>query len=238
MKLRSFTLVEILIASTIFTIVIMTAVSTFALIRRSNYKSADSKVAASCARQIEDFIKAEVTSSNTSPRIELIKQSQTNRNRYSISSVPGFDPSNYPVLGLALFQGGRVKLIFKDPSRSANGGTYRYKNVVLASYTSDIKPGGNINNLLIADSSPLFSDECRTRDENETFRLKFREKYPVQTTTPSTDVSDDIYEVQMEDSVFRYIKDAGNLDDQWARAEDQGTVSRINLDVTNSVSQI
>jgi len=238
MKLKGFTLVEILIASTIFTIVIMTAVSSFALIRRSNYKSEDNKIAASCARQIEDFIKAEVISSSTSPRIELIKQSSNNRNKYDIFSVPGFD--DYPVLGLALFQGGQVKLIFKDPSRSANGHIYRYRSMPLADYTDHVKPGVNINSALVNGSSPLFSEECRTKDEAETFRVKFREKYPVQTVTPTSDTSDDIYEVQMEDTVFRFIigADAGNLSEQWAQAQSKGTVSRINLDVTNSINRI
>lgn len=64
MKLKSFTLIEVMIASYVFMIVIMMVTSSFAMIRKSNENSDDSRVTSSCARQVEDVFKSAVKSAN------------------------------------------------------------------------------------------------------------------------------------------------------------------------------
>jgi len=55
MKFKSFTLVEILVASMIFMIVIVVSVSSFGMISRSSVKTDDLRLTNQCARQVEDY---------------------------------------------------------------------------------------------------------------------------------------------------------------------------------------
>jgi type II secretory pathway pseudopilin PulG len=74
-KLKSFTLIEILIASYIFVMVIIMAVASFAMIKRSNDTSDDIRLTSQCARDLEDFVSSRVRSSVDDPRIMAVKLS-------------------------------------------------------------------------------------------------------------------------------------------------------------------
>ncbi len=69
MKLKSFTLIEILIATIIFMIVVTTAVTSLTMMRKSTNSSNDLARATGCAREVEDFVKLKLRQAKQDQKI-------------------------------------------------------------------------------------------------------------------------------------------------------------------------
>lgn len=109
MKIKSFTLVEILVASAIFMSVVVIAVSSTAMVTRSGARSDDLRRTMQCARQTEDYIVQMVRSSGWGERLFALR----NTGGRLLLAAPETGGENYP--GLVVFPGeGRFLAIFKE----------------------------------------------------------------------------------------------------------------------------
>ena len=131
---KSFTLVEILIASLIFMMVAMTAAASFAMVRRSNDKADDVRITSECARHLESFLTAEVRNSAYKWRVLAIDCTDpaTTCETYHLKRMSRVD-SDYA--GVALFPsepgaGKKYHVIYKWHTVDQNkDDTYRYKEI-------------------------------------------------------------------------------------------------------------
>ena len=97
MRLKSFTLIEVMIASYIFMVVILMVVASFAMVRKSNENSDDSRVTSNCSRQVEDIFRSAVKSANFGK--PLIKGIVYNGSKYTLIST-----STSGLVGFATFE--------------------------------------------------------------------------------------------------------------------------------------
>lgn len=243
MKIKSFTLIEILIASLIFVSVMVVATTSFALVRRSNDNSEDMKIASSCARQVEDFVKAQIKSSSFSGRVMAIDFDTTSGQYkiYPITQKMSTEKKSVNVAGIVLFPAaGKYVAIFKKITATDS------------SYYFDQRTGDlDINKVHTIDflGSKIHPETCKgmtpgskVAGSDKPFKIVLQTRYPEATPAASSSLTTDqlgnlVFEVKLDDLLFHYL--GGNIDTEAQGArEDSKKVIRLNLDVENSVSSI
>lgn len=215
MKLKSFSLMEVLISSLIFMSVVVVSVSSFAMVRNSNNKVEDTTITNQCARQLEDVISAQVKSSNFGKRVMGVLYQG---GRYVFKEITS-DASIDEYDGIALFTkaGKYYSVIYKD------GDTYYQNNVSYPgndpTTDSPIKTLGSV---------PMSSNDCVAFIiiGNGVFNITATK------TAIGDSQSNDVYSVVVEDKLYRK-----GLDTERS-AEDRNSFSRMYLDATNSKSSI
>jgi type II secretory pathway pseudopilin PulG len=157
MKLKSFTLIEVMIASYIFMIVIMMVTSSFAMIRKSNENSDDTRVTSSCTRQVEDVFKSAVKSANFGTPIMKVITYNDNDIEYKLYDSKPADilvttDSSVKIVGFATFEDPnstdvsrvRVKTFVKKPDTvsapSTNSYYYAIGDIKLTPVSDDLNP--------------------------------------------------------------------------------------------------
>ena len=247
MKIKSFTLIEILIASVIFMGVMVIAASSFALVRRSSEKAEDIRVASTCARQVEDFIKSQTISSNYGGRIMALSGCTPN------GASPGLSCKLYPpassegqadLYGVAFFLSETsYKVLYKyvpaDKSDAAYFLDERNNPAVVNFKTSAVI---NVSGKL------LNSSECKVLNSGVTdgndfpFKINYSMRFPVPAPSPSTaptdaQISKMVFEISLDDIFFKYL--GGDFAQESERAwKSANTAERVFIKATNSLNAI
>jgi len=242
MKLKSFTLIEILIASLIFVSVMVVATASFALVKKSNENTEDLKIASSCARQIEDFVKAQIKSSSFSGRVMAIDFESSGADKiYKI--YPITEKMDVNVAGIVLFPAeGQYVAIFKKVSETDSSYYFEEKSESLK-INEVAEIGGSAGKM-------IHSDSCRGMtpspngvvDSDRPFKIALKPRYPAATPAASAsltagDIQKLVFEISLDDLLFRYLEGDVNTEAESARV-DTKKVIRLNLDVENSVNSI
>ena len=235
-KYKSFTLVEILIASLIFVSVMVVATASFALVKKSNENTDDLRAASSCARQIEDFIKAQVKSSSFGPRVMAVDLDPSD-GKYKI--FPITQKMNTNLAGIVLFPtSDEYVILLKQVTASDASYYFEQKTGILD--MNKVHPISSLGNR-------IHSDSCRgmtgaaVANSDRPFRVSVRPRYPASTPVASSSLAAGqlnslVFEVQLDDLLFRYM--SGNVDDEASKARDSQKIIRLNLEVGNSVNSI
>ena len=143
MKTKSFTLIEVLVASTIFMLVAMMAAASFAAVRQTNAKATDLKNTSECREVLQNFVQSEVKNSNSGARIMEIKFVDPN---YVLGDVL----SDFPALGstdkgysdgVAFI--GKDGVSYKALYKNQDTHTYQYKEVPKAAIMGHKVPAGD-----------------------------------------------------------------------------------------------
>ncbi len=123
-KILSFSLIEILIASSIFMFVAMMAAASFGMIRKANDRARDLKNTGECREILQNFVESGVNNSNREPRIMgiigqgdgyLFKDIDVANDSLSLEQLPTED---IQFAGLAMFlSDGSYSVIYKDKSQ-------------------------------------------------------------------------------------------------------------------------
>lgn len=113
-KIKAFTLIEILIASSIFMVVAISSAAAFAMVKKSNNKTEDLRIANDCARQVEDFIKNEVRSASSGEKIKGLKYSG---GVYSGITIP---PNGGAYPGFVSFRENEVRAVIRESQTDRN----------------------------------------------------------------------------------------------------------------------
>jgi len=120
MKIKSFTLVEIMIASTIFMIVAIIAATSFAMIRRANDRATSLKETGECREAITNLISSEVRTSNAGKRVMGIQATGDD-----LMTLRNLTASNVRYNGIALFDTlDSYKAVYK-----IQNGAYLYREI-------------------------------------------------------------------------------------------------------------
>jgi len=233
-RLKSFTLVEILIASLIFITVLMIVAASFALIKKSNDKTDDSRLADTCSRQLEDYLKARIVSSNNGGRIMAL----TDTGGFKL--VPPLKVNAANIIGFASFvEDGKYEIILKDNAnlqyrvfeRNYSG---QY-NFTLEHALSGLDPSGG---------RAVASSECRTMPSSNAkpfiinISARFPKTMPTATAFSLSEIADLVYGIRLEDTFFRHLGASADFAAEAQAADEKKTTSRVMLDVTNSISSL
>jgi len=144
MKLKGYSLMEVLVASLIFMSVIIVSVSSFAMVKNSDNHIEDVSIASGCSRQLDDVITAQIRSSNFSPRIKGLVYGD---GKYIFDDIQ----IEKKYAGLALFTvPGKYSVIFKE------GQDYFFKDEI--PYTADQIINAKIANT--SNANKMNSVEC------------------------------------------------------------------------------
>jgi len=226
MKLKSFSLIEVLIASYVFMIVIMMVTSSFAMIRKSNENSDDVRITSTCARQVEDVFRSAIKSANFgSPAVMGIKYDGV---KYTLADATGTYVST--LSGFATFEDAkdvdsskiRIKTFVKT---SVNGKfSYIYSTGVvqlIASKFGVIPDGLNITTIVNSvDSQKIHSSDCLASNQ-----LGIRLTAQNGTNSQSSNLN---YALTVKDRFFRVFADQAT----------EKKYSNINLFVINDAKSL
>lgn len=154
-KVKGFTLIEILIASYIFVMVIVMAVASFAMIKRSNEVSDDIRLTSQCARDLEDFVSSRVRSSVDNPRIMAVKLS-ADGNTFNLIT-PGAE-GKYSGVAVFKLSSSPDKITVQTIYKKGDGYFYQEQDTPSSSLSATISVSGtklNSNDCSAATSNPV-----------------------------------------------------------------------------------
>ena len=221
---------EILVASAIFMGVIIIAAASFAMVRRSNEKSDDSRVVTDCARNLEDVITSEVRSSTQGPRVMGVEAGLAGAmDAVDLTKLGSGDQKSFnKLIGIIVFPAGtKAHVIYRAKNfPSQNGeGIYYY-----AELTSGQISGGQI--ISLPSPQKILSDDCGTLmgsvySTNQVFSVDAAKM------ASSSDSNNIVYTVGLTDFLYR----EGYYSDYFA-AQASGAVARVSVSVTNSVNSL
>ncbi|OQA52635.1 MAG: hypothetical protein BWY43_00424 [candidate division WS2 bacterium ADurb.Bin280] len=98
-KIKSFTLVEILVATTIFAIVAVIASASSSMIISTTNKSDDLSKSEVCVRQVYDFVRAAISSSDSNMRFYPAELAGTSRFQLKLfGDVPPENEASFPAI--------------------------------------------------------------------------------------------------------------------------------------------
>jgi len=244
MKTKSFTLIEILIATVIFMSVVMVAVAIFAMVKKSNETSGDMAKTDECVRQIENFTGAVFRSASyITPRIMAVEKSS---GKIALRDLANVEGGELQTIGFAAFekspQENRAKLaiIFKylDSEAEQNGYYYAFAEIE----TAEIKDMMEVTEMLsftggADDPEKIHSSGCAplklsgavvgfAGDYEKPFHLKLSYPYG---GGPSSQVGARIFTLRVSDLIYsRYS----------AQDATDKTFSKLNLQATNNIKPI
>lgn len=96
MKIKSFTLVEVMVASYVFMVVMVMVVASYALIKKSNESSDDIRITSTCSRQVEEIFRSAIKAANFGKPLIMGIDFDAGSNKYRLrdpslaSSLAGF----------------------------------------------------------------------------------------------------------------------------------------------------
>lgn len=221
-KVKSFTLVEVLVAAMIFLVVAATGVAALALIRRSNEKTDDVRLADQCSRQVRDMLSEQVRSAHSKSRLVGLV---TNGSRFSIVDS---DDSNSNYVGVGIFKNDTdVTAIYKALN------TYIIREYSLDTPTT-IRPKVNVFPKIMSDECLSFENLPVGLSWYGDFVKPFKVYY--EKHQPDYDISkpeDKIYRVVLEDLVYRAKDGSVQVEDEQSSFENK-TTSKIFANLTSS----
>lgn len=240
MKIKTFTLIEILIASLIFVSVMVVATSCFALVKKSNENSEDLKIASSCARQVEDFVRAQIKSSSFNGRIMAIDFETTGgSNSYKIYPITQKMDAN--VAGIVLFPvEGKYVVIFKKVNDSDS--SYYFEEISSNLDMNKITPINFLGKMIHPDLCKGMTPSSGVAASGRPFKIALEPRFPAATPAASASLTADklqelVFEISLDDLLYRYVSGDVNTEARNARLETKKVI-RLNLDVENSVGSI
>lgn len=147
-KIKSFTLVEVLIATVIFASVAVIATSSASMIISSTNKSDDLTKSEVCIRQVYDYVRASIQSSNPNHRFMPVTQSGTTFQLVTFGDVSSENSKEF--VGIAYFtQKEKLRIIYKSAGAYYQSAEQNYNSSPTATYVQDRSTDGKIH-----------SDEC------------------------------------------------------------------------------
>lgn len=239
MKTKAFTLIEILIATIIFMTVVMLAVASFALVKKSNEITNDQAKTDECSRQIEDFTASLFRSASTGdPVIMAVIKSGASKLLKDLSEITDHKTD---AIGFAIFEDSPVQgkiilsVIFKDagiddPTSQKVG--YYYKSGSFSQ--ADIVDEKNLTNYLGSGLQKIHSSSCVplksdgsgvgfAGDFSNPFHLRLSFPYE---GGPASQIGKPIYTMVINDLVFSSLSDQS--------VEDK-SISKLYVEVTNNI---
>jgi len=108
-KIQAFTLVEILMASFIFMIIVTVGVSALSMMRKTSESSSDLSAAAGCARELEGFIRPKIQQAQFGDKFYGIVLGSP----YTVEEIPANKTSQYSGI-VILNSKNKATLIFKS----------------------------------------------------------------------------------------------------------------------------
>lgn len=216
--LKAFTLIEILVATYIFMVVIMMVTSSFAMIKKSNDNSDDTRIVNNCAKQVEETLQSLVKSSSFgSPTLMGILRTDDVYTLKKVdevsSSLDGFatfeDPLSSDVSQV------RIKTFYKKPEEIADRGTvysYYYSTAVVSLKTSanlnadpskSIPDGWDVSNIVNSSSAQRINpSDCSANS------LDTAGRFVITASAGGGSNSGNLfYVVKLQDKFFRYFAD-------------------------------
>ncbi len=232
MKVKSYSLIEILIATLIFMVVIMVAVSAFALVKRSNEISGDYSKTDECARQIENFVSSIFRSASLgNPRIMAIMKEGDHLKLQDLSEIPD---SEMEADGFSVFENStdpqkiNSVIIYKNIDNDNSG--YYYQATLVNK--TDLKNGlliaiNNSQKIHPRDCKPLYQEvEGFNGTYNHPFILKL--SYPSR-SGPYSQIDNPIYSLTIDDLLYSVLS---------AQDSEDKSNSRLYLKVINNIKPI
>lgn len=219
MKYKSYSLIEILVASMIFMIVIVVSITAFGMVRRTNTKADDLRLTNQCARQIEDYIGSQIRSANTKERIMAI--ADRGAGSYIFRKLPDSFDNYYQ--GLVLFNGANSYLaIYKI------GGVYYAKS---AQYTNEhqVEDGKTIPGIIPDRNAVILPDACAAFETVEPDFIK-NPRDPFMGRKIGR--GDNTIEIILKDAVYR-----SGLESQEISIENK-SFSTVSLRVSNNLTNL
>ncbi len=225
-KVKSFTLIEVMVASLIFLVVSSTAVSAFALIRKSNEKTDDIRMSDQCVRQAREVLSEVVRANQSQSRIAGIDSSDPNR-----FTITESEDQNTGYIGVAIFESETsVKAIYKI------SGIYYIGDYTLDTPTTIRRR---------ANSSEIMSSDCLafqnipiglvwSNDIAKPFKVYFEKHYP---DYDANKIEDKIYKVFLEDLVYHASDDGFSIADE-VSALGSNTMSKLFANLTSSARKL
>ena len=214
MRLKSFTLIEVMIASYIFMVVILMVVASFAMVRKSNESSDDSRVTSNCSRQVEDIFRSAVKSANFGkPLIKGITFGVSSGvSKYTLVST-----STSGLVGFATFEDPQVsdiskvkiKTFVKKPETigSSTLSSYYYATGVVSLSTpgadprKDIPDGFDVSSIVnLADAQRINSADCSALILPGEILVKSAAGFGARSTVS-------VYSLSVKDKFFRAFAD-------------------------------
>ena len=237
MNIKSFSLIEILVASMIFMVVVIMTVASFGMIQRSNEATSDLSNTSECARQIENITSSVFKSASyRQPRVMSIV---LNSGVYSLDEV---DSVGEPVraAGFAVFEKssteGEIKMsaIIKKIDVDEKLFGYYYKTVEIPESSSEVELNAVLNS---GDTDvtfqPIHSNECRALLSG-TYEDDYEKPFEISLTNPygggpSSLSGNSVYYLTLNDVIFSKFSD---------QTQDDKTASRVYLEVINNITSI
>jgi len=238
MRKKAFTLVEILVSSLIFVIVVSVGVSSFALIRRSNEKADDMRLSDQCVRQIRDYVSERVRETAKDYDGAKIKAIIASGNTFSLAEYEKTDfASRYPngVAGVALFKANNAfEAIYK------RDGVYKKGDYTVSGSGALINFSSNDINVASSDCAAYVSAPAAASADldgyqfTSPFRVYYLEHQPDYDGT----IKDKIYKVEIDDIIFRANKNGQEGVETPETSYTNHTFSKLSVDATNSARKL
>lgn len=220
-KVKSYSLIEILIASMIFMVVAIFGASSFAMISKSNNTTEDFQVAAQCSNQLESFMKNSFEGADKGDRIYGIRRVGSVHKMYQLSNINISSSAGYS--GFLAINENKKRAIFAIADTSGNFGDYYYKDFTNTELTDQYLGNGKVIDL----SSPysIYNNNCRTfMSASENY---FKIENPKNYLTDSR-----AYRLSLQDRLFPKA-----LDDK-ENARKSGSYVGINIRALNAIKKI
>lgn len=225
-KFKSFTLIEIMVASLIFLVVSSTAVSTFALIRKSNEKTDDIRMTDQCVRQVREVL-SEVARANQS-QSKIAGISSSSPNHFTIAES---EDQNLNYFGVAIFENETaVKAIYKI------AGVYYIGDYTLDTPTT-IRTGTNTPEIMSSDCLAFQSlppGLVWSNDIVKPFKVYYEKHYP---DYDANKPGDKIYKVLLEDLIYHAKDDGFSIADEVSVLGSK-TMSKLFVNLTSSARKL
>lgn len=109
MKLKSFTIIEVLIATTIFVCVVALSAASYGMVIKSNKNSREQNTNMECLSSFSELVSDELKSAELSPYIWGIEKKDT---RFEFVKIESTFPIAKQYSGLLIFTGGGRKMLF------------------------------------------------------------------------------------------------------------------------------
>jgi len=159
MKIKSFTLIEVIVATGIFAAVIVLATASYSYTLKSNQRAADINNLTQCTRSVEDYISNQLKNASKEP---FIAMGDINGSFVDFSDVSKIIPAYSPADAVLIFKENSLLIIMRYQ------GTYKIGEVNPNNYAhgSNSVSIANINNL-----SSFMDNNWLSNNTNKPFRI-------------------------------------------------------------------
>ena len=245
MKTKAFTLIEILIATILFMTVVMVAVASFAMVKRSSEITNDQAKTDECSRQIEDFTTSLFRSANVGdPVIMAVVRSGERKLLRDLSEIDARDEmaaGETDAIGFAVFEASSTQgeiilsVIFKDvdtDGENTQNTGYYYKSGSFDQ--ADITDKANLTSYLGSGLQKIHSSSCtplKSEGSDVGFAGDFSNPFHLRLSFPheggpASQIGKPIYTMVINDLIFSSLSDQS--------AEDK-SISKLYVEVINNI---